>query len=128
VLIGIDSLGFVISIGFDDEPVIRMDVSRAFRSCLGQDLQFLPCLITRMMTRSNPIDIASSCSPSKCVPIILGSRGKGKVHEMGDGGLASATIGIPYSSLVLLVRDIKLFLLVPYGFRHDILIRKSWLS
>jgi len=76
---------FVVSIGFDNEPVICMDVprwckSRPIHCCLIA----LPRRIARMMTRSDTIDIASPRASHECVTVVLGARRKGYVHQMRD--------------------------------------------
>jgi hypothetical protein len=88
MLVSIDSLCPVVSIRFDNEPIIGMNVS---------------CFIGRMMTRSNPIDVASPRTSAKSISIVLWSRWKSEIHKMGDGGLTAATIDISHGSLVLSV-------------------------
>lgn len=53
------------------------------------------------MTRPNPIDIAASGrTPIGIVTIILGARREVEVHEVSDGGLATAAVGVSNCSLV----------------------------
>jgi hypothetical protein len=88
MLISIDSLRLVVSIRFDNEPIIGMNVS---------------CFIGRMMTRPNAIDVTSPGSSTKSISIVLWSRWKSEIHKMGDGGLTTAAVDISHGSLVLSV-------------------------
>lgn len=88
MLISIDCLCPVVSIRFDNEPIIGMNVS---------------CFIGRMMTRSNAIDVASPCTSAKSISIVLWSRWKSEIHKVGDGGLTAAAVDISHGSLVLSV-------------------------
>jgi hypothetical protein len=56
-----------------------------------------------MVTRPDTINVAPSSTSPKSVAIVLCGRRKGEVHQMGDGGLTSATVGISYGSLDLIV-------------------------
>lgn len=97
MLVGINSLRLVITSRLNNKAVICVDI---------------PCFIAGMMARTNPIYISSSSASSNGISVILRSRRQGKIHEMGDRGLAPSTIGISHRS----------------GFRHRILIRELWSS
>jgi carbohydrate-binding DOMON domain-containing protein len=43
----------------------------------------------------------SRVPPGSAVGAVLGSWRKGKIHQVGNGGLTSATIGIPHGALMV---------------------------
>jgi hypothetical protein len=121
MLIGIYSLGVIISIWLDNEAVIRMNISRCIRPFCKPGTDCLPRLIAGMMTRSNSIYVSASGTSPNCISIVLGSRREGEVHEMGNGGLATSTIGISRGSLIIVngcLRRLQSCLRIPPLYPH----------
>ncbi len=58
-------------------------------------------LVTRVVARSNAVDVSSPCSSLDRVSIVLGSGRESEIHQMGNGGLTSAAVCVPHSSLLL---------------------------
>jgi hypothetical protein len=104
MLVRIYSLLFVVTIRFDDEAVIGMDIStRMSEMSTVQKRVAIPRFVTRMVARSDAINIPSPSTSTKSVTVILRWRRKAEVHQMSNGGLTSPAIGIPHGSLGLLV-------------------------